>query len=356
MIVIAASAGGVEALSTLVAGLPPDFPAAVLVVVHFPAHATSMLPAILVRHGRLPALQPADGTALRPGVIYVAPPGQHMLVEGGRTVRLTRGPRENGHRPAADPLFRSAAVCCGSRVVGVVLSGNLDDGTAGLAAVARHGGVTVVQDPDDAMFSGMPRSAIAGVEEVDHVVPLAALAGLLVELVGSGPGGGSENGRPDDAGDVEGDDLEGDVTEASDHVEAEIADLDPAALQSPDRPGVPSGFTCPECHGALWEIQEDNLVRYRCRVGHAYGAETLLAEQDESVEAALWAAFRALKERSAIARRMLDRMEERGSARSAESFRQQVEEAERRADVIRRVLRNGGVTELEPAQTGTAPV
>jgi len=342
LIVIGASAGGVEALSQLAAALPPDLPASILVVVHFPAHATSMLPAILQRQGRLPAVQPNDGTALRHGVIYVAPPNHHMLVGEGN-VRLTRGPRENGHRPAADPLFRSAAVCYGRRVIGVVLSGNLDDGTAGMAAVARHGGVTVVQDPADAMFPGMPQSAIAGVGEVDHVVPLAELAALLVELVGSGEAGGGGNGT--DPGD--------EMSDAGDDVETEIADLDPQALQSEARPGVPSGFTCPECHGSLFEIHEDNLVRYRCRVGHAYGSETLLAEQGEAVEAALWTAFQSLKERAAMARRMHERMDQRGSARSAERFRAQAEDAEHRAEVIRQVLHGGATTGVEPAQAGT---
>ncbi len=329
VIVIGASAGGVETLSSLVAALPPELPAAVLVVVHIPAHTTSMLPNILQRRGRMPAVHPNDGTVLREGVIYVAPPDRHMLLQRGH-VRLTRGPRENGHRPAADPLFRSAAGAYGTRVIGVVLSGNLDDGTAGLAAVQRHGGVTVVQDPDDALYSGMPLSAIGSVE-VDHVVPLAALPALLSELVNAPLEGGPW------------------VEDPRDEMETEIAELEPAAMMADERPGVPSAFSCPDCHGVLFEIQEGELVRFRCRVGHAYGPETLMASQDGTVEGALWTAFQALKERAAMARRMTGRMEARGNTRSADSFREQADDADRRAELIRRVLATEEGAEPEPA-------
>jgi len=329
VIVIGASAGGVETLSTLVESLPPDLPAAVLVVVHIPSHTTSMLPAILQRRGRMPAVHPDDGTVLRDGVIYVAPPDRHMLVQRGH-VRLTRGPRENGHRPAADPLFRSAAGAYGTRVIGVVLSGNLDDGTAGLAAVQRHGGVTVVQDPADALYAGMPLSAINGLN-VDHVVPLAALPALLSELVNAPLEGGPWEEDP------------------RDEMETEIAELEPAAMMADERPGVPSGYSCPDCHGVLFEIQEGEIVRFRCRVGHAYGTETLMAKQDGTVEGALWAAFQALKERAALARRMTARMEARGNDRSADSFRAQADDADRRAELIRRVLATEHGAEPEPA-------
>ncbi|HEU4457192.1 MAG TPA: chemotaxis protein CheB [Longimicrobium sp.] len=328
VIVIGASAGGVETLSALVAALPPEFPAAVLVVVHIPPHTTSHLPAILQRHGRMPAVHPDDGTVLREGVVYVAPPDRHLLVQRGH-VRLTRGPRENGHRPAADPLFRSAARAYGPRVIGVVLTGNLDDGTAGLASIARHGGVTVAQDPGDAMYPGMPLSAVTNVQ-VDHVVPLAALAPLLTELVNAPLEGGPW------------------VDDPQDDLETEIAELEPAAMMADERPGVPSGFSCPSCHGTLFEIREGEVMRYRCRVGHAFGVETLLAQQDGAVEGALWTALQTLKERAALARRMAARMEARGNTRSLESFRAQADDADARAEVIRRVLADPPESEPEP--------
>jgi two-component system, chemotaxis family, protein-glutamate methylesterase/glutaminase len=186
LIVVGASAGGVQALCELVAGLPPDLPAAVLVVLHVAPHGHSALPAILARSGRLPACHPADGEAIRPGRIYVAPPDLHLMVEDGH-LQLSRQASENGHRPAVDILFRTAARAYGPRVVGVVLTGNLDDGTAGLATIKRCGGRAVVQDPREADYPGMPESAIANVA-VDHVLPLGEMAAVLQQLVHEAPG------------------------------------------------------------------------------------------------------------------------------------------------------------------------
>ncbi|HEX2189326.1 MAG TPA: chemotaxis protein CheB [Longimicrobiaceae bacterium] len=321
IIVIGGSAGGVQALQRIVAALPPQLEAAVFTVVHFPSDSTSFLPQILLRSGRFPAVHPEDGTMIRHGVIYVAPPDRHLTLQHGH-VRLSRGPRENGHRPAVDPLFRSAARAYGARVIGVVLSGNLDDGTAGLAAVRRHGGLTVVQDPEDAMYAGMPASAIQNVD-VDHVVPAAGIAALLAALV-------DEPLPPAEA-----------VSEPRDDLEVGIAELEAAALEGDERPGTPSGYSCPSCHGSLFEIQEGEVVRFRCRVGHAFGSDTLLHEQAGAVEGALWTALQSLKERAAMARRMERRMAERGNARSADRFRDQADDADSRASVIREVLRTG---------------
>lgn len=328
IIVIGGSAGSVEALQRIVAGLPPQLEAAVFAVVHFPSDGTSFLPQILLRSGRFPAVHPEDGTVIRRGVIYVAPPDRHLTLQNGH-VRLSRGPRENGHRPAADPLFRSAARAFGARVIGVVLSGNLDDGTAGLAAVRRHGGVTVVQDPNDAMYAGMPTSAIGNVD-VDHVVPASEIAALLATLV-------DEPLPPPSP-----------VSEPRDDVEVGIAELEAGALEADARPGTPSGYSCPSCHGSLFEIHEGEVVRYRCRVGHAFGSDTLLHEQAEAVEGALWTALQSLKERAAMARRMSQRMAERGNVRSAERFREQAGDADARASVIREVLRTGASMDQRP--------
>jgi two-component system, chemotaxis family, protein-glutamate methylesterase/glutaminase len=333
LIVIGASAGGVEALRVIAAALPAELPASILAVVHFPSYSVSTLPEILQRAGPLPARHPEDGERIRRGVLYLAPPDRHLLVERGGTLRLSAGPRENGHRPAADPLFRSAARACGRRVIGVVLTGNLDDGTAGLSAIARRGGTTVVQDPADAAHPGMPSSALANVR-VDHSVPLAALPALLRALVSEPLPPAAEAPREDEV-----------------DFEADIAEMEPYALHADERPGRPSGFSCPECHGVLWEIHEGELVRFRCRVGHAFGADTLLAEQGGEVETALWIAFQALKERAAFARKMARRMETRGSLYSRERFLDQAAEAEQRAAVIREVLRGGS----KPAVPTPAP-
>ncbi|HEX9938035.1 MAG TPA: chemotaxis protein CheB [Longimicrobium sp.] len=332
IVVIGASAGGVEALREIAAALPADFPATIFAVVHFPAHSASSLPAILTRAGALQAVHPQDGDPIQGGRIYVAPPDRHMLVERG-SVRLASGPRENGHRPAADPLFRSAALAYGRGVVGVVLSGNLDDGTAGLAAVVRRGGAAVVQDPADAMHPGMPSSALAYVK-VDHSVPLAEIPALLVRLVSE---------PLDDTGPSIGQDLL--------RFETDIAEMEPYALHADERPGEPSGFSCPDCHGVLFEVHEGELVRYRCRVGHAYGPETLMAEQAQEVETALWMAFQTLKERAAFARGMARKMEARQNRYSHQRFMEQAAEADARAAVLRDVLRGGargGAPAAEP--------
>lgn len=333
IIVIGASAGGVEAVSTVVGGLPADLPAAVFVVVHFPESARSLLPQILERAGALPALHAVDGESIRPGRVYVAPPGRHLLIHDS-TVRLVRGPRENGAIPAVDPLFRSAARWHGGRVVGVVLSGNLDDGTAGLIAIRHRGGVAVAQDPGEALYDGMPRSAVENAG-VDHVLPLGGIAGLLRELAAA-------PAPPPDGNDP----LPEEIMDERIEIESDIMEMRPAVLGH-EHPGAVSGFTCPECHGAVWEIQDGELVRYRCRVGHGYSAEAMLAEQGRDVEAALWTAYRALRERGALCRRMGQRMADRGQHPLAARQHEEAAEAERRAALVRQVLLRG--TEPEQA-------
>jgi two-component system, chemotaxis family, protein-glutamate methylesterase/glutaminase len=321
IIVIGCSAGGVEALGKLASELPADLPAAVFVVHHFPSHAYSVLPAILIRAGPLPAAHAADGEAIEPGRIYVAPPNYHLLVRRGH-VRVMHGPRENGHRPAVDPLFRSAALAYESRVIGVILSGTLDDGTEGLLAIKRRGGRAVVQDPEEALYSGMPLSAIENVP-VDHVVGLSAMGALLDRLARQPA---QEEAKA--------------VSKELDNEEA-LTEMDLVALGSESHPGTPSTFGCPECGGTLWELSESDLLRFRCRVGHAFTADALMVEQSEALEAALWSALRALEERKSLARRMTERARHRGQARLAERFAEQVRDTEQQAAVIRDVLVNG---------------
>ena len=321
IIVIGTSAGGVEALSTVVAGLPAELPAAVFVVLHVAPNAASVLPSILSRAGRLPAHHPIDGEPIERGRIYVAPPNHHLLMRHGR-VCLSRGPRENGHRPAVDPTFRSAAVNHGRGVIGVVLSGALDDGTAGCHAVKRMGGVTVAQNPGEAAFPSMPTSAIeAGV--VDHVLYARDIAPMLARLAA----------EPADGPPVE-------VPEQM-RVEEEIALMDEQALQAHERPGRVAPFSCPDCNGTLFEIHEGRVVRFRCRVGHAFSMETLGSSQAEQLEAALWSAMVALKEKAALARRMVRHMRDRGHDLAANRFEQQAADADQRAAVLQGLLEQG---------------
>jgi two-component system, chemotaxis family, protein-glutamate methylesterase/glutaminase len=313
LIVVGASAGGVEALTELVGALPEDLGAAIAVVLHVAPLGTSVLPAILDRAGAMSARAARDGDAVRPGCVFVAPPDRHLEVEDG-TFALRHGPRENGHRPAVDRLFSSAAEAYGPRAIGVVLSGTLDDGAAGLATIKLRGGRAVVQDPRDALYGGMPANAMARTA-VDHVCALADIAPLLVALAGERA---AMNGTPADP---------------APEARAPGRELD----AGPEMPaGDAAGLSCPECGGSLWYvIEEGGTPRFRCRIGHAYSEESLLDQHGRSLEIALWTALRALEERSALLRRMARRAENAGQPRSAHSFLEQTRELDRHAAVIR---------------------
>jgi two-component system chemotaxis response regulator CheB len=321
IIVIGFSAGGVDPLVRLVAELPADFAAAVFIVHHFPAKSISALPHIVSRAGPLPADHPQHGERVIPGRIYIAPPNRHMLLGEGR-IHLTNGPREHGHRPAVDPLFRTAARVYGARAVGVLLSGTLDDGTEGLLAIKRHHGVTVVQDPAEALYPGMPNSAILEVG-VDHVKPVERIGSLLVELA-SQPVAHL---------------VQGNLLAPLDPPDPAAAGTRALAQEKPS--GTPSGLTCPECGGALWEADEGGFLHFRCHVGHAYSEESMLVAQAQRLEAALWAAVRSLEEKAELARHLAGRSRRRGLRRSAERFEQSVEEAERGSTELRRLLLRG---------------
>ena len=325
MIVIGASAGGVEALTRLVASFPSDLPAAVFIVLHIPSEGTSVLPRILNRAGPLHAIHPVDGQVIQPGHIYIAPPDQHLLLKHGY-VHLTHGPRENGHRPAVDPLFRSAARAYGTRVIGIILSGALDDGTAGMVAISMRGGICVVQDPNDALYPGMPQSAIDNVG-IDYIVPIAQMGDLVAQL--------SHTPVPTEEASSEIELIE---------LEIDMAELDENAMQEDEHPGKPSVYGCPECGGTLWEIQEGEVFRYRCRIGHAYSAQTLLAEQADALEDALWVALRALEESASLSSHMAERAEKRGSMHSAIKFKEQAQAAYERAEIVRHALKYGTLT------------
>lgn len=325
LVVVGASAGGVEALKELVAGLPAGLEAGVGVVLHVSPHATSHLPTILGRAGPLEAVHPVDGEPIRGGVIAVAPPDRHLLVRDGRWA-VVRGPHENSARPAIDPLFRSAAAAFRRSVVAVVLSGTLSDGAAGAAAVSRVGGCVIVQDPAEALFPEMPSAAIAR-DHPDRVLPVGEIAPAVVELLSS-----LSQEEPV---------SENDPKEMS--LETSYAALDVDALGATDPPGEPSRLACPACGGVLWEVDDADLLRFRCRVGHAYTADAALDGQSEAVDAALWAALRALHERAELAQRVGRRIRA-GSGRGVQRFDEMSREALEQAELIRGVLleRDGG--------------
>jgi two-component system, chemotaxis family, protein-glutamate methylesterase/glutaminase len=342
MVVIGASAGGVETLVRVVRGLPADLPATVCVVLHVSPGSPSALPSILSRAGVMPCRSAVDGEDLRDGEILVAPPDRHLVVSD-RHVLLTLGPRENGHRPAVDTLFRSAATALDSKVVGVILSGSRDDGTAGLAMIKSCGGTAIVQDPTEALYPGMPASALAHVQ-VDAVVPSDRIAETIVQVVNGDldpvasasqdPGDGGNPGPGQGP-------MKGGAVD-------EDAGTDTATAEQPVT------ATCPECGGVLEEHRETGVVQWRCRVGHQYSPESLAHAQGEGVEAALWAAIRVLEDREALLRRMADQVEAHGSARSAASFRERARQAGRQAQAVRSVVAHAAATTGENASDSEA--
>jgi two-component system, chemotaxis family, protein-glutamate methylesterase/glutaminase len=322
IVVIGASAGGLEALRQLTGSLPDDFPAAVAIVLH--VGEDSYLPEILGRSARLPVAAPRSGEPIQPGTIYVAPPAKHMLVHDGHIV-LRRGPRENLARPAIDPLFRSAACSFGGNCIGVVLTGALGDGAAGLQTIKRCGGIAVVQDPADAAVPDMPRNALRKVE-IDHRVSLAGLPGLLTRLVA----------QP--AGEIP------EIPEAI-RLEAAIAFQEDVPMEDMERLGRLSPFTCPECHGPLWEMH-DTILRYRCHVGHAVSAEAMLSGQGDEVEQILERLKRVHQQRSALVQRMADRDQVAGRKESAEALRKRAQDYASDAAVVARLLDRGSEDEV----------
>ncbi len=323
IVVIGASAGGIPALTSLVRDLPPDFPAAIFVVVHIPPYAASRLPDILSRAGSLPATHAQQGDVIAPGRIIVAVPDRHLIVHQG-WIELDRGPRENHSRPAIDPLFRSAARAYGPRVIGVVLSGALYDGSMGLLAVKTRGGTAIVQDPQDAAFESMPLSALRAVE-ADVVVPVADMARVLIDLV---------HDTVQDEGDLP-------MIDDEERIEA-VVSADFAEQASDGRVDETTIYTCPDCGGVLWQDGAGSRLRFRCHVGHAYAPELLLSQKSEELEAALWSSLRLLKEKATLTRQLATRTRAGGNGGYRGQMTERIEEQamrdERYAQAIHELL------------------
>jgi len=327
IVVVGASAGGIEPLIELIARLPADLAATVLTVVHQPAGSTR-LPQVLDRESQLRVKSAEDGEPLRPGTVLLAPPGRHLVVSED-TASLSSGPRENGFRPAIDVLFRSAAVAHGARVIGVILSGALDDGAAGMVAIRLRGGVGVVQDPGEAIQSSMPQAAIDAAV-VDHVQPSAKIPDLVLESIERQP-------PPTDAGPV----PEPMATEV------DMVAHQRSAADLAKHPGEPSAFVCPDCSGPLYEIDEGRLTRYRCRVGHAWSPLSLATQQSAVAENALWSAAETLEEKAALRERLGRRSHEAGHHQAAQHFRRTAELARENAKHIRRLIEDATDTEAK---------
>ncbi len=311
LIVIGGSAGALEPLKAILHGLPTQLDAAIVCVLHLPAGQPSSLPAILGRAGPLPTLQAANGAKLEAGHIYIAPPDFHTLIQDGE-LQLARNPRENRHRPAIDPLFRTAARQYGSRALGIILSGTLDDGAAGLWAIKQAGGEAIVQSPEDASYPSMPQAVIRWVQP-EHVLPAQEIAAMMEAWSGQ------------------------DNTEQSPTRKAQVSTPAPAF---PENEGATpasgmelSPFACPDCHGVLWAAREEGPVQYRCRIGHAYTEQNLEMRLDENVEDALWAAVRVLQEHASLSLRLAN-----VSPSMAERYQERAQAYTQHAETIKRML------------------
>lgn len=318
VLAIGTSAGGVEALIFLAKRFPREFPAAVFVTIHLPSHSRSLLDELLTNAGPLRAQFARDGDTVRKGQIYLAPPDRHLLLDGDR-VGLGEGPRENNARPAIDPMLRSTALCCSGRAVGVVLTGSLGDGASGLWAVRQGGGITVVQDPTDAAFSEMPLTALNRANP-DHVVTLNEMPGLLQRLAHEPAG----EARP---------------LPHSIKYEVQVARTGQGNMEEMDSIGRRSVLACPDCGGVMWEIDEEDLIRYRCHVGHTYTAEVMSLALDEGLRRALASALRALEERVALARKLQRQAADSDHRLLAQNWAEKAREFEREMDVIRGSIR-----------------
>jgi two-component system chemotaxis response regulator CheB len=326
LVVAGASAGGVEALSAFAAGLPADLPAAVMVVLHLSPTEPTALAEILDRAGPLPAAPARDGEPLTPGRIHVAVPDRHLLVKHDH-VRLSRAPRQNGMRPSVDALFRSAARWRGPRTVGVVFSGALDDGAAGLAAIAASGGSAVVQDPATALLRGMPRAALAVVPGA-CVVPPALCAREVVELVRTPV-------------------VLGGAAPDRDLIwETEMAESD-RPHTGRETPGRPAPMSCPDCSGGMNVAETGGAPHYICHVGHIWSPQSLLSAQREKIEESLWTAVSILEEQAAVHRALADKATGADAALAAKHQRAAAEEVQRAADTIRKSF-----PDLLPAAAG----
>jgi two-component system, chemotaxis family, protein-glutamate methylesterase/glutaminase len=319
IVVIGASAGGVEPLSAIVRTLPEDLKAAIFIVMHISPTSPSVLPTILNRVGQLPTSAAEDLEPIEPGHVYIAPPDMHMLVEPG-VIRLTRGPRENRHRPAIDPLFRTAAHAYGQRVLGILLTGMSDDGTLGLHVIKSEGGMAIVQDPREALFPSMPNSALKMVD-VDFVLNAAEIPPKILELI-TEPWQNQDRVRAKQ------------IKRQAKNPEGEKRD----AEDDERIMGKPSMFTCPECSGTLWELRDGDVLRFRCRVGHAFSPEAMRDGYADSVEGALWGAVRILEESAALERRLSEEAAGRGDNMSATRFSDIAGGREEQAAMIRDLL------------------
>lgn len=315
IIVIGTSAGGLSALKKLIIQLQEDFPVPILIVQHISSDSVgTVLRDTLQGESRLSCIYAKTGDALLPSHIYLAPADHHLMIDGDKKILVSKGAHENRSRPAINPLFRSAAVAYGSGVIGILLTGYLDDGTAGLDVIKRCGGICIVQEPKDADYPDMPQNAINKVK-IDHILPIAEMGGLLYQLIS----GKTAKQLP----------IPEDVL-----IEAAIAARVTSDLSSVNALGEQVPFNCPGCGGVLWKVGESGDNRFRCHTGHAYTAATLLAEQTMKIEETMWTALRMFEER----KNLLDIIARDKNGAAAKSAKERSSDTQQHIERIRQVL------------------
>ncbi|MEX0686437.1 MAG: chemotaxis protein CheB [Balneolales bacterium] len=317
IVVIGASAGGVDILIELAKSLPEDFAATLFIVLHIPPYSPSRMPELLSKAGPLTAIHPKDGEVVKKGMIYIAPPDHHLLCEGDHVI-ISKGPKENRFRPSVDALFRSSAYTYGPRVVGVVLTGALNDGTSGLWSVKRMGGVAIVQDPDDAPFPHMPANVLEYVEP-DHLVPASEIAALLTRLT-SEPSPKKPKIPKNELERLE--------------MEVLISIKDNAFEMGIMNMGELTPYTCPDCHGAFVGLKEGKTIRYRCHTGHAFTISALMAGISANINDQLWQAMRGLEESAMLLRQMGEYFEKNGLKDTAELFYKKSQRTSSQAQIV----------------------
>ncbi len=322
---LGASAGGFDAIRSIIAGLPRHLEAAVFVVWHMAPDVRGILPDVLNTLQTLPAGHAIDHEPIRNGRIYVAPPDRHLLIENDH-IRVTQGPKENRFRPAIDPLFRSAAFTFGTRVIGIVLSGGLDDGSAGLWTIKQRGGLAIVQDPEEADVPAMPQNALATIE-ADYILRTADIPAVLIRLV-------KEEMPKPLPGPVSAEEVEKTAREINIQLESDTLQQHVMGL------GQLSPYTCPECHGVLTTLREGNLVRFRCHTGHAFSADSLLASLTENIESNLWNAIRSMQESILLLNHLGDHLAEANQPKLAAVYFKKAREAESRSRQLQQIAYN----------------
>lgn len=328
VIVVGASAGGLDALTALIGQLPIDFPVPILIVMHISADAVgNVLLDSINAHGKLKCLHAMDGVQAKPSHVYLAPSDHHLLIGKEGKLMVTKGARENRYRPGIDPLFRSAAVAYGNKAIGIVLTGYLDDGTAGLMAIKRCGGICIVQDPVDAEYPDMPKNAINQVK-ADYQLSVSQIGAILTKLLLDKPPKAVK--------------IPGDIKR-----EAEIAENVLSDLPSVNALGNQVPFNCPGCGGVLWQISKGSFLRFRCHTGHSYTAKSLIAEQTKKIEETMWIALRMFEER----RNLLTTFSKNQSGAAARFSIERAEESQVHIDRIRKILKSN-----DKGTTGDIPI